>query len=140
GGDNWREAVKLYEEAVKKDPKFALAYVEMSRAWLSLGYSDADGMSNEQIVPPAKAALEKALELDENLAEAHLTLASICFSLEYNWEKAEAEYKRTLTLDPDNAAAHTSYAAYLGAMGRFDDAVAEGNKAAELAPPGLFLI
>jgi tetratricopeptide (TPR) repeat protein len=134
---NAREAVKLYEEAVKKDPKFALAYVEMARAWLSLGYSDSDGMSNEQIVPPAKAALQKALELDENLAEAHLALASVCFSLDYNWEKAEAEYKRALTLRPDNAAAHTSYAAYLGAMGRFDDAVAEAKKGAELAPSGM---
>ena len=134
---NAREAIKLYQEAVKLDPKFALAYVEMSRAWLSLGYSDPDGMSNEQIIPPAKAALQKALELDDNLADAHLALASICFSLEYDWQKAESEYKRSLTLGPDNAAAHTSYAAYLGAMGRFDDAVAEANKAAELAPSAM---
>ena len=50
---NAREAIKVYEQAVKKDPQFALAYVEMSRAWLSLGYSDPDGLPNEQIIPPA---------------------------------------------------------------------------------------
>jgi tetratricopeptide (TPR) repeat protein len=128
-----REAIKLYEEAVRKDPQFALAYVEMSRAWLSLGYSDPDGLPNEQIIPPAKGALEKALALDENLPEAHLALASLYFNLDYNWEKAEAEYKRGLALRPDNAAAHTGYAAYLGSMGRFDEAIAEAKKADELA-------
>jgi tetratricopeptide (TPR) repeat protein len=131
---NAREAIKLYEEAVRKDPQFALAYVEMSRAWLSLGYSDPDGMSNEQIIPPAKTALQKALALDENLPEAHLALASLYFNFDYDWDKAEAEYKRALILRSENAAAHTSYAAYLGSMGRFDEAVAEAKRADELGP------
>ena len=131
---NAREAIKFYEEAVKKDPQFALAYVEMSRAWLSLGYSDPDGLSTDQIVPPAKAALQKALALDNNLPDAHLTLASLCFNLDYDWPQAEAEYKRTLALRPGDAGAHTSYAAYLGSMGRFDEAVTEAKRSDELTP------
>ena len=129
-----REAIKVYEEAVAKDPHFALAYVDMSRAWLSLGYSDPDGLSSDQIIPPAKAALLKALALDPNLPETHVALAALYYNLEYDWEKAAAEYKRALALRPDNAAAHMSYAAYLGSMGRFDEAVAEAKKAEELAP------
>src|SRR5690242_1578142 len=78
---NAREAIKVYEQAVKKDPQFALAYVEMSRAWLSLGYSDPDGLPNDQIIPPAKAALQKALALDDNLPEAHLALAALYYNL-----------------------------------------------------------
>jgi tetratricopeptide (TPR) repeat protein len=131
---NARTAIKLYEEAVKKDPQFALAHVEISRTWLSLGYSDPDGLSNDQIIPPAKGALLKALALDPNLPEAHLGLAGLYYNLDYDWDKAEAEYTRALMLRPNDAAAHTNYAAYLGSMGRFDEAVAEAKKADELAP------
>ncbi len=74
---NAREAIKLFEQAVQKDPSFALAYVELSRAWLSLGYSDPDGATNEEILPPARAAAVKAVELDPKLPEAHLGLASL---------------------------------------------------------------
>src|SRR6266550_9118140 len=74
---NAREAIKLFEQAVQKDPRFALAYVELSRAWLSLGYSDPDGATNEEILPPARAAAVKAVELDPKLPEAHLGLASL---------------------------------------------------------------
>jgi len=126
---NAREAIKLYEQAVKKDPNFALAYVELSRAWQRLGYSDPDGASNEEILPPARAALLKALALDNKLTEAHLALAALYFGADYDWEKAEREFKLALQLAPNNAGAHTSYAGYLGSMGRFDEALAEAKKA-----------
>jgi tetratricopeptide (TPR) repeat protein len=131
---NAREAIKLYEQAVKKDPKFALAFVEMSRAWLQLGYSDPDGLSNSEILPPAKAALLKALALDKNLAEAHRALAALYYNVEYDWEKAEREYKLVLRLAPDNTSAHMGYAAYLSSMGRFDEALVEAKRANDLAP------
>src|SRR5437773_11511950 len=56
---NAREAIKLFEQAVQKDPSFALAYVELSRTWLSLGYSDPDGATNEEILPPARTCCER---------------------------------------------------------------------------------
>ena len=131
---NARQAIKLFEEAVKKDPTFALAYVQISRAWLRLGYSDPDGLSNDQLLPPAKAALRKALALDKNLIDAHLLLAGLYFNIDYDWKHAEQEYRRVLQLQPNNATAHGNYAAYLGSMGRFDDALSEAKKAEDLLP------
>ena len=131
---NAREAIKLYEQAVKTDPKFALAFLELSRAWVSLGYSEPDGITNKDLLPHAKAAALKAVALDQNMADAHLALAGIYYSIEYDWENAEREIKLALQLAPDNAWAHGSYASYLGSMGRFDEALAEANKADELKP------
>ena len=131
---NAREAIKLYEQAVKKDPRFALAYVEMSRAWLQLGYSDPDRLSTGEILPHARAALLKALALDKNSADVHRSLASVYYNIEYDWRKAEREYRLALRLAPESAPAHLGYAAFLGSMGRFDEALSEAKKADALAP------
>jgi tetratricopeptide (TPR) repeat protein len=131
---NAREAIKLYKLAVEKDPTFALAYVELSRAWLQLGYSDPDGLSNKEILPPARTALLKALELDNKLVDAHRGLAGLYYSADYDWEKAEREYKLALQLGPSNPAGHLAYAGYLTSMGRFNEALAHAHEAAKLAP------
>ena len=131
---NAREAIKLYELAIEKDPKFALAYVELSRAWLQLGYSDPDGLSNREILPPARAALLKALEIDSKLVDAHRALAGLYYSADYDWPSAEREYKLALDLAPSNPAGHVAYAGYLSSMGRFDEALAQANKAQDLGP------
>ncbi|HKQ52299.1 MAG TPA: tetratricopeptide repeat protein [Pyrinomonadaceae bacterium] len=130
---NAREAIRLYEQAVKKDPRFALAYVEMSRAWLQLGYSDPDRLSTNEILPRARAALLKALDLDKNSADVHRSLAALYYNIEYDWRKAEREYKLALRLAPESAPAHLGYAAFLGSMGRFDEALSEAKKADALA-------
>ena len=129
-----REAIRLFEQAVEKDPKFALAYVEISRAWMQLAYSVPGGVTNKEALPHAKAAALKAVALDENLAAAHLALASIHFDFEHDWGKTEREYELVLRLSPNDAAAHSSYATYLGAMGRFAKALAEAERAEELKP------
>jgi len=131
---NAREAIRLYEQAVKTDPKFALAFVELSRAWMTLGFSNPDGMTNKELLPHAKAAALRAVALDQKMADAHLALAGIYYSIEFDWEKAEREFKLAIQLAPNNATAHGSYAAYLGSMGRFDEALAEAKKADELMP------
>ena len=131
---NAREAIKLFEQAVQKDPSFALAYVELSRAWLSLGYSDPDGATNEEILPPARAAALKAVELDPKLPEAHLGLASLSYSVDFAWDRAEREYKLALQLQPDNARINAGYAAYLSSMGKFSEALERAAKADALMP------
>ncbi len=131
---NARKAIKLYEQAAKADPGFALAFVELSQAWVALGYSDPDGMTNKQLLPHAKAAALKAVALDKKMTDAHLALAGLYCSIEYDWEKAEREYKLAVQLAPNNATAHGSYAAYLGSMGRFDEALGEAKRADELVP------
>lgn len=131
---NAREAIKLYEEAVRKDPNFALAYVELSRAWLSLGYSDPDGATNEEILPPARAAAIKAVELDPKLPEAHLSLAALSYNVDFDWGISDREYKLALQLQPDNARANAGYAAYLSSMGKFTEALEYATKADALMP------
>ena len=130
---NAREAIKLYEEAIKRDPKFALAYVGLSRAWMRLGYSVPGGITNKELLPHAKSAALKALELDKNLLDAHLVLAGIYFNIEFDWEKAEREYRLAMQLAPNDAAVHSGYAAYLASMGRFDEAIVEAKKAGDLS-------
>jgi tetratricopeptide (TPR) repeat protein len=130
---NAREAIKLYEEAVKRDPKFALAYVGLSRAWMRLGYSVPGGMTNKELLPHAKSAALKALKLDQNLLDAHLVLAGIYFNIEFDWEKAEREYRLAVRLAPNDAAVYSGYATYLASMGRFDEAVVEAKKAGDLS-------
>ncbi|MDX6613537.1 MAG: hypothetical protein QOD75_2723 [Blastocatellia bacterium] len=130
---NAREAIKLYERAIKKDSRFALAYVGLSRAWLRLGYSLPGGMSNRALLPYAKSAALKAVELDKNLLDAHTVLANIYFNIEFDWEKAEREYKESLRLAPNDANVHGSYAGYLASLGRFDEAIAEAKKAEQLS-------
>jgi tetratricopeptide (TPR) repeat protein len=86
------------------------------------------------LLPPAKAALLKALSIDNKLTDVHLTLAALYYNLDYDWAGAEREYQLALELAPTNAAAHTGYAAYLGSMGRFAEALNESARADELAP------
>jgi tetratricopeptide (TPR) repeat protein len=129
-----REAIRLFEQALEKDPKFALAYVEISRAWMQLAYSVPGGVTNTEALPHAKAAALKAVALDENLPAAHLALASVHFDFEHDWRKAEREHELVLRLSPNDAAAHSTYATYLGAMGRFGKALAEAERAEELKP------
>jgi tetratricopeptide (TPR) repeat protein len=131
---NAREAIKLYEQAVSKDPKFALAYVGLSRAWLQLGYSDPDGLSNKEIIPPAKAALLKALAIADKSADVHIALAGLYYSLDFDWVKAEAEYKLAGQLAPQIASAHSGYAGFLTSMARFDEAISEEKQAEGIAP------
>lgn len=131
---NAREAIKLYQAAVEKDPGFALAYVDMARAWLRLGYSNPDGASNDEIMPAAKSALARAITINPDLADAHLMLAALAFNIDYEWGRADREYKMGIALQPRNAEAHANYAAYLSSMGRFPEALAQATQASRLTP------
>jgi tetratricopeptide (TPR) repeat protein len=87
--------------------------------------------------PKAQAAAEKALEIDDTLAEAHASLAYIKFQWSWNWTDAETEFKRALNLKPGYAAGHQWYSNYLAAVGRFDEAMAEAQRTRELEPTSL---
>jgi tetratricopeptide (TPR) repeat protein len=130
---NGRKAIALYQEALKADPKFALAEVDMARAWLRLGYSNPGAASDAETMPPVRAALRRAVEIDPNLPDAHLMIAAVAYNLDYDWATADREYRRGLELQPDNADAHANYAAFLGVMGRFPEALAQATKAEALA-------
>ena len=132
-GDNIPKAIALFEQAVARDPNYALAYGGLANAYVILPYwTNAD---RRDANAKAKDAALKALRLDPNLAEAHLALGKVLFFSEIDIEGAIREYQRAIELKPNEAAAHHWYGNdALAALGRFDEAIAEGKRAVELDP------
>ncbi len=130
--EGWRRAIEFFERAIEKEPNYAPAYAGMNT---SLGFLWFLGfLSAEQAVPQMKAAAIKALEIDENLAEAHLSQAMISFFYDWEWQKAEQEFKRAIGLDPHNAEALSFYSMFLGFEERFKEAIDQGERAIAIDP------
>ncbi|MDQ1639785.1 MAG: eukaryotic-like serine/threonine-protein kinase [Pyrinomonadaceae bacterium] len=131
-----QRSIEFYQQAIKLDPNFALAYAASSEAYMvmpSFAYE-----SPQEAMPKAKAAVTKALELDPDLPEAHTARGVILSTYDWNWAEAEREFKRSLELDPKNALTHFRYAwVYLSPMGRHEEAIAEMKRAMELEPLSL---
>jgi len=130
--DDLREAIERYERAIQIDPGYAAAWAGLSDAWLERGIRGAKTF-HEAETPSREAALE-AVELDTNLAEAHVALSRIKFHFETDWSGAEQEAKRALRLDPGSRDAHFAYANLLMALGRHDEAIRHMQNAAQLDP------
>jgi adenylate cyclase len=121
--------IKYLEEAIKKDPAFALA-----RVWLAIAYGDpSSSLPANEVRQKVESLLLKALELDNDLAEAHAVLAGLRQDVG-DWLTAERECKRALDLDPSSVVAHSYYVSYLQRMGRHDEAIAEAKRGQELDP------
>lgn len=127
-----REAIRLFEQSVAADRTFALAYCGIADAWAQLGWLEFAAPTDA--FPKARDAAEKALALDERLAEAHASLGFVRFLYERNWEGAESELQRAIVLNPGYPIGHQFHADYLKARGRFDEAMAEMRRALELDP------
>ena len=132
-GDNIPKAIAFYEQAIARDPNYALAYAGLSSAYiLAPFYAEAN---RRESYAKAKEAGLKALSLDPNLSEAHLALGKVLFFAEIDVAGAMREYKRAIELKPNDADAHHWYSNdTLSALGRFDEAVAEGRRSVELDP------
>ena len=132
GGDNIRQAIAFYEQAIARDPNFALAYAGLADAFvLQPLYT---GVAPSEAHPKANAAALKALQLDDKLAEAHNALAHVLFDA-FDMAGSIAEFQRAIALNPNYATAHHWYAVLpLTAIGRFDEGIAEGKRALELDP------
>jgi eukaryotic-like serine/threonine-protein kinase len=123
------KGIKSLEEAIKKDPAFALA-----RVWLAIAYSDPSSpLPYNEVRQKVESLLLKALELDSELAEAHAALAGLRQD-DGDWLAAERECKRAIALDPSSVVARTYYSSYLTRMGRHDEAIAEVKRNQELDP------
>ena len=129
------ESVRYFDEAIKKDPTFALAYVGLAEAYNRLGMVFI-GANPAETRPKVISAARKALELDPELAEAHVQLAE-GYQREWRWSDAEAEYKWALQLRPNDAAAHIGLARWLLAEGRTEEAMEWSKQARELDPLGV---
>jgi serine/threonine protein kinase/tetratricopeptide (TPR) repeat protein len=131
-----RRSIELFQQAIKLDPNFALAYVGVSESYNVM--PSYPYMSPNEANPLAKAAVAKALEIDPDLPEAHTVAGMIAATYDWDWAKAEREFKRSLELDPNLAITHYRYAwVYLSPMGRHDEAIAEMKRAMELEPLSL---
>jgi TolB-like protein/DNA-binding winged helix-turn-helix (wHTH) protein/Tfp pilus assembly protein PilF len=131
------QAVPYFQQAVAKDPNYARAYAGLADCYALIGgYS---GRQQNDLMPQARSAALRALELDGNLAEAHTALALIVQNYDYDWQTAEKEYRRAIELNPNYATAHHWYAEHLALLGRFDEALRESERARELDPLSLII-
>jgi len=130
--DDLDKAIDYYQQALAIDPNYARAWVEISRA--HFGQADLGYVAVEESYSKAKKEVQKALELDPNLAEAHAANAWILNGYDWDWAGADREYKRALELDPANADAVRGAAALAATLGRFDEAIALDRKCIELDP------
>jgi tetratricopeptide (TPR) repeat protein len=133
--DGFFKGRDYFQQAIDKDPNYALAYAALADAYNALGEFDA--LASKDAFPRAREAAEKALELDESLAEAHSALAVVKFYFDWDFAAAEREFQRALAMNPSNSDARKSNGYYLIAMGRFDEALNEMKRALELDPISL---
>jgi tetratricopeptide (TPR) repeat protein len=136
-GEGFTKSLKYFQQAVEKDPDYALALAGLAESYLYLGIWSV--LPPNEAYPKSKAAVMKALELDDTLAEAHSMLADVQFFYDWDWQGAERAYKRAIELNPSYANAHNNYAFYLSALKRHDDALAEIKRARELDPVSLMI-
>ncbi|MHB1867735.1 MAG: adenylate/guanylate cyclase domain-containing protein [Nitrososphaerales archaeon] len=126
------KAIGYFEDAIKRDPKFSLAYVGLADSYIELCSQGC--MNSDETFQKAKPLVMKALELDDLVPEAHATLATLLQDYDWDWDAAERRFKRAIELNPNWSVVCHSYAVHLALRGRFDQAIAEIKHAEELDP------
>jgi tetratricopeptide (TPR) repeat protein len=130
-----KKAIEFFEKALEADTQFAKAYTGLADSYASLALLEF--MAPKEAYPKAKEAVAKALSLQPNLAEAHTSLGLVRFQYDWDWKGAEKEFREAIAINPSYAPAHHFFADYLKAMGRFDEALSEIEKAQDLDPLSL---
>lgn len=130
-----RKSIQFFEQAIGVDANYALAYTGIAAAYVSLPISS--DVPPQDAFPKAKAAVLKALSLDESLSDAHTYLAFVKFWFDWDWVGAESSVQRGIELNANSAEAHRAYGILLSQTGRHAEAIAEGVRARELDPLAL---
>lgn len=130
--EGFRKAIEYFHQAIEKDPGYALAYVGLADSYLL-----SELLPARERYPKAKAAAQKALEIDETLGEAHTSLAAIKNWYDWDWPGAEIEFRRAVELSPNYPTARHWYGEFLANLGRFDESVAQYQRALEIDPLSL---
>jgi TolB-like protein/DNA-binding winged helix-turn-helix (wHTH) protein/Tfp pilus assembly protein PilF len=133
----FQRSIEYFEKAIAKDPNCARAYAGLADSYALLGPYTA--VPQTKYMPKARAAALRALQIDDSLAEGHTALALIVQNYDWDWQTAEKEFRRAIELDPNYATAHQWYAEHLAWLGRFDDALAESERARQLDPLSLII-
>ena len=126
------QAIDYFQQAIHADPNYALAYAGLADSYALL--DDWGETAPRDSFPKARAAAEKAIALDDSLAEAHVSLAMVREAYDWDWAGAEQEFKRAIELNPNYATAHQWYGLYLASFGRFVEAEAQVRFAQKLDP------
>jgi serine/threonine-protein kinase len=132
-----KKSVEYFQQAIDKDPAYGLAYAALAEGYIL--FPQYDVTSPQDAIPKARAAAQKAIEIDESLAEAHNALATVKSNYDWKFPEAEAEWQKAIALNPNYATAHQWYAEFLLGMGRYDEALAELKRAQELDPLSLII-
>jgi TolB-like protein/Tfp pilus assembly protein PilF len=136
--DGYNKAIEHFKAAIDSDPTFALAYTGLADCYNILS---SYGLSSPgESFPLGKEAVTRALELDDNLAEAHTSMAYLKYQFEWDWAGGEREFKRAIELNPNYSTAHHWYGLALANMGRWDEAFAELKRAHDLDPLSLVIM
>ena len=134
-----QNAINDFQQAIAQDSSYAPAYAGLADAYGLLGSVPNDALPPRQAMPKAEAAAEKAVALDNSLADAHASLAYIRLAYDWKWQEAEQQFQEALELNPGYATAHEWHALYLAATDRLDQAVSEIEKAQELDPLSIIM-
>src|SRR5262245_28386295 len=136
--DGIKQAIAEFQQAIERDPHFALGYVGLADCYTGLTFYNF--AAPHEAMPKAKESAIKALSLDNTVAEAHASLAHILMNYDWDWATSEKEFKRSIELKPDYGTAHQWYAIhYLTATNRLEEAVQEMKRALELEPASLVM-
>lgn len=135
--EGFRVAVEYFEQAIEREPGYAVAYAGLAQCHALLGFEEFGDVPARDAMPQAKAAALKALDLAPELADAHCSLAWIAMLFDWDWEAAEAGFRRAIELDPAYSLAHMWYAIFLSTMGRHDEAIGRILHAEAIDPVNL---
>jgi serine/threonine-protein kinase len=132
--EEWiKKGIEYFQKAIDLDPNYALAFSGIADAYGFLA-SSTGGWSPHKGYPRAKAAAQKALEIDDALGEAHCSLGFSHLLYDWNWKEAASEFEKAIELSPNYPSAHDGYGFYLKAVGRFDEAIEKGKQVQQLDP------
>jgi len=132
--DSLEKSKDFFNQATERDPNYAMAYLGLAEYYYVV--TEYSPISNSEAMPRARAAAEKALQLDDTLAPAHAILGGVHENM-FEWDESEKEFKRALDLNPDDANTHGWYAILLSQLGRSSEAIAEAKRATILEPMNL---
>jgi TolB-like protein/Tfp pilus assembly protein PilF len=130
--DGFQKAVEYFRQAIDKDPAYSLAYAGLADTYAYLPFFH--GVPPREAMPKAKTAAAKAVEIDDHLAEPHVSLGYVSFIYDGDWSAAGKHFEQALALNPAYTGAHTFYAFYLSSLGRSEEALAVAKRAVDRDP------
>jgi TolB-like protein/DNA-binding winged helix-turn-helix (wHTH) protein/Flp pilus assembly protein TadD len=137
--DGLRKAIQYFTQAITQDPNYAPAYSGLADSYALAGDWEYGVMTSKEALPRAISAAKKAIELDDNLSEAHISLAFCLEGFDWNWQAADTEFRRAIELNPGYATGHHWYSWHLALLGKNEEAISEMRKAQNLDPLSLII-